>query len=1371
MINVWHLDLFFLKKILAKFTGKESIMYVFRRLKSLVVPTLVPQQSEKATNDDSGITSNASSRHRSPSVTSHDAAVQCEHDINFNLSRNRIPQDSFQDDDETPTEKALRLFRFKILHLACSMDPTPESLLDRVDPKYCPSPDYDTVRACRLVSKDWNEEISEVFRAAGKPLLIINPLTYLQKRKKHVDPESLLETLSAPLVRPEFLLSENVDLPFPPFKLYLPSSFFYKEMESSFLTAWKTFEEHIYELHFDFPADSTMRFYWPSFHLESLKVIKFKCTCDLRQAMGIIRYLPPNPFQHGNYMYIIQAILNAAPNAESFTLHSYAPQFTPDLFRLTFPSGIQFLDIPLVKMDPKDVEPCLGSRVGNSCCRKNVKHLIIRAPLPTYKNDGNRVTGCHASFLMEEYKQGLETLELATSGKEIDHIIWTMRRDYVYEPLEIEFREPLRKLHTLTMHAGNWEISAMQSYKKMLPSLKKLKLTYISRQSQIEALYKSRSNTVESLNISFIYGLPFEVIEGFANNLPFLRELDIILRDMDESVKVCFQRFKSLRKLHVLCTCSNSNEGRERLNTAVTGIPVEDHKAVLSEDAVLLDVIKKHQNSPSLRDLKDLEELKLIVEGNLQSDVSIMFRATFLRMSKLKRLILSQDTLKISNDQKDYVRKENQYGLDIQWHYENPASDPASGRSSLDLDALLEREASAEPAENIKVVVRCRPLSKKELERKCKVIVDMDVASNTINVTPPEKSSHQPKTFSFDHVFSMISTQADVYNAVARPIVQNVLEGYNGTIFAYGQTGTGKTFTMEGLNEVPELKGIIPNSFAQIFTSIAKAAEGQRFLVRCSYLEIYNENIRDLLAKDQSQFLELKENKEKEVFVKDLTSLVVRDADDMDRVMTIGNKNRSVASTNMNSVSSRSHAIFSIVVECSTTDPGPGKGSLRMGKLNLVDLAGSERLSKTHATGNRLKEATKINLSLSNLGNVITALVDSSSHIPYRNSKLTRLLQDSLGGNSKTVMVAAIGPADYNYDETISTLRYANRAKNIRNRARINEDPKDALLRQFELEIQELRKKLEEESWSPSSELSINKPEEDDDDEGSEEEEDEARIGTGGNTGLTTPEESGETEEAILGIKDELENQARLSSTLGTEAKMRTDALSALKEKENAFKQHEEQKRTLHDRLESLQKKILVGGVNLLDKSQEQEELLQRSLREIMQKREEEKQLQNHLALQEAERVSLEEQIISCQEQNLLLSKKVRKLYNQYQQSKNELHNRKMEYKEEADTLLDSVHKLSKELNYQNVVIDSFIPKNYQQLIEKATMWSEDTGEWSLKCIAYAGNNMKDEDDEAEDVPQEASQVQSVDLSFMYLELDEPPSGPIIDDDVTLHDL
>ncbi len=178
--------------------------------------------------------------------------------------------------------------------------------------------------------------------------------------------------------------------------------------------------------------------------------------------------------------------------------------------------------------------------------------------------------------------------------------------------------------------------------------------------------------------------------------------------------------------------------------------------------------------------------------------------------------------------------------------------------------------------------------------------------------------------------------------------------------------------------------------------------------------------------------------------------------------MSLGNRGRSTGATLMNEQSSRSHAIFTITIECS--DLGPDKKSrLRAGKLHLVDLAGSERQNKTGAAGIRLKEATKINLSLSTLGNVISALVDGkSSHIPYRNSKLTRLLQDSLGGNSKTVMVANVGPADYNYDETISTLRYATRAKSIKNHATVNEDPKDALLRKFQKEIEELKKQLGE---------------------------------------------------------------------------------------------------------------------------------------------------------------------------------------------------------------------------------------------------------------------------------------------------------------------
>jgi hypothetical protein len=204
----------------------------------------------------------------------------------------------------------------------------------------------------------------------------------------------------------------------------------------------------------------------------------------------------------------------------------------------------------------------------------------------------------------------------------------------------------------------------------------------------------------------------------------------------------------------------------------------------------------------------------------------------------------------------------------------------------------------------------------------------------------------------------------------------------------------------------------------------------------------------------------VKEDKERGIFVKGLTSVIVKSIPEIEKTMIAGSKNRKTGETSMNKDSSRSHSIFTIYIE-TAEDGEDGNTKFRVGKLNLVDLAGSEKQSKTNATGDRLKEAQKINLSLSALGNVISALVDGrSTHIPYRDSKLTRLLQDSLGGNTKTVMIAAISPADYNYDETLSTLRYASRAKNIKNKPTVNEDPKDTLLRQYEDEIKMLKEAL-----------------------------------------------------------------------------------------------------------------------------------------------------------------------------------------------------------------------------------------------------------------------------------------------------------------------
>lgn len=249
-----------------------------------------------------------------------------------------------------------------------------------------------------------------------------------------------------------------------------------------------------------------------------------------------------------------------------------------------------------------------------------------------------------------------------------------------------------------------------------------------------------------------------------------------------------------------------------------------------------------------------------------------------------------------------------------------------------------------------------------------------------------------------------------------------------------------------------DLEGIIPRAFEQIWSNINRS-ENMNFLVAVSYLEIYMEELRDLLKPNQSKSLELREHEQLGVYVPNLHSVLCKNVDEMLNVMAHGNKNRTIGQTNMNEHSSRSHAIFMIKIEMCDLDTN----KVKVGKLNLIDLAGSERQSKTGATADRLKEASKINRALSSLGNVISALAENSPHIPYRDSKLTRLLQNSLGGNSKTIMIANIGPSSYNYNETLTTLRYAHRAKTIQNKPVKNEDPQDAKLKEYQEEIAKLR--------------------------------------------------------------------------------------------------------------------------------------------------------------------------------------------------------------------------------------------------------------------------------------------------------------------------
>ncbi|KAI0703608.1 kinesin heavy chain [Cytidiella melzeri] len=337
---------------------------------------------------------------------------------------------------------------------------------------------------------------------------------------------------------------------------------------------------------------------------------------------------------------------------------------------------------------------------------------------------------------------------------------------------------------------------------------------------------------------------------------------------------------------------------------------------------------------------------------------------------------------------------------------------------------------------NIKVVCRFRPPNSIELREGGEIVVAFDDNLRTVQMRSAQVSSGPEKDgFTFDRVFPSGTKQQEVFDYGVKETVRDVLDGYNGTVFAYGQTGSGKTFTMMGADiDSPELKGLIPRITEQIFQSIVESDAHLEYLVKVSYMEIYLERIRDLLA-PQNDNLQVHEEKSKGVYVKNLSDYYVSSAREVYEIMRQGGAARVVSSTNMNAESSRSHSIFLITINQKNTETGAQK----TGNLYLVDLAGSEKVGKTGASGQTLEEAKKINKSLSALGMVINALTDSKAkHIPYRDSKLTRILQESLGGNSRTTLIINCSPSSYNEAETLSTLRFGIRAKSIKNTARVN---------------------------------------------------------------------------------------------------------------------------------------------------------------------------------------------------------------------------------------------------------------------------------------------------------------------------------------------
>ncbi|SPO40546.1 probable Kinesin-3 motor protein [Pseudozyma flocculosa] len=396
---------------------------------------------------------------------------------------------------------------------------------------------------------------------------------------------------------------------------------------------------------------------------------------------------------------------------------------------------------------------------------------------------------------------------------------------------------------------------------------------------------------------------------------------------------------------------------------------------------------------------------------------------------------------------------------------------------------------------NIKVVVRCRPMNSRERTRGATNLIEFN-GDKQLVLSPPQEgdtkenakaSKKKSMPFSFDRAYDENTEQSTLFNYIGIELLEHAFNGFNTCVFAYGQTGSGKSHSMVGYAEA---KGLIPLTCSKLFDDVDEKMASDPHLkisVEVSYIEIYNEKVRDLLNPKNKGNLKVREHPSLGPYVEDLSKLVVSSFRDIENLMDEGNKARTVAATNMNETSSRSHAVFTLVLTQKKFDPGTKLEAEKVSRISLVDLAGSERANSTGATGARLKEGANINRSLTTLGKVIAALAIASgepaakgkkkaaleSFVPYRDSVLTWLLKDSLGGNSKTAMIAAISPADY--EETLSTLRYADQAKKIKNKAVVNEDPNAKLIRELKEELEMLRTRVSggggvegEGTWDPT---------------------------------------------------------------------------------------------------------------------------------------------------------------------------------------------------------------------------------------------------------------------------------------------------------------
>lgn len=403
--------------------------------------------------------------------------------------------------------------------------------------------------------------------------------------------------------------------------------------------------------------------------------------------------------------------------------------------------------------------------------------------------------------------------------------------------------------------------------------------------------------------------------------------------------------------------------------------------------------------------------------------------------------------------------------------HSTPRSD--RGRGPFRLSDNMSNHYDKDRGVNVQVLLRCRPLNEDELRANVPQVISCNEQRREVTVLQNVASKQIDRTFTFDKVFGPKSQQRSLYDQAIAPIVHEVLEGFNCTIFAYGQTGTGKTYTMEGEGriskngELPTDAGVIPRAVRQIIDTLEN--QNADYSMKVTFLELYNEEITDLLANEESSRssedkskrpIALMEDGKGGVLVRGLEEEIVYSASEIYNLIERGSSKRHTAETLLNKQSSRSHSIFSITIHSKETTP-EGEELVKCGKLNLVDLAGSENISRSGAREGRAREAGEINKSLLTLGRVITALVEHLGHVPYRDSKLTRLLRDSLGGKTKTCIIATVSPSIHSLDETLSTLDYAHRAKNIRNKPELNQKMmKSALIKDLYADIERLKQEV-----------------------------------------------------------------------------------------------------------------------------------------------------------------------------------------------------------------------------------------------------------------------------------------------------------------------